>query len=200
MNIITKPKEVKAYIAPIAADDWKGSQSMIEHEIKNTSVIAVLSGGKVFTIDKPSIETRFCFGHGQNGITSQEEEDRANEMAKHAEESVKYFMAENLKGLNEHIKALEKHLHDLEVFGCVGRIMYGTKYTGRDNNHIGISYIKWDEVEWYEARGWKPLSKEDTETVIEAYKQARALFIKRLETYLKRYGLSKVNTWTYLVD
>ena len=30
--------------------------------------------------------------------------------------------------------------------------------------------------------------------------EVKKAFIKRLNTYLKKYGLSKLHTWTYLVD
>ena len=43
-------------------------------------------------------------------------------------------------------------------------------------------------------------TKEDLILIIEVYKQQIENFKKRLNTYLKRYGLSKLTTWTYLVD
>ena len=43
-------------------------------------------------------------------------------------------------------------------------------------------------------------TKEDLLLIIEVYKQQIQNFKKRLNTYLKRYGLSKLTTWTYLVD
>ena len=43
-------------------------------------------------------------------------------------------------------------------------------------------------------------TKEDLLLIIEVYKQQIENFKKRLNTYLKRYGLSKLRTWTYLVD
>ena len=46
----------------------------------------------------------------------------------------------------------------------------------------------------------RPLTTEEIDIVIEAYKKARAAFEKRLNTYLKRYGMSKVETWTYWRD
>ena len=41
------------------------------------------------------------------------------------------------------------------------------------------------------------MTEEERQTVLSAYKQIREDFEKRLNTYLKRYGLSKIDTWTY---
>ena len=46
----------------------------------------------------------------------------------------------------------------------------------------------------------KEANKEDLFLIIEVYKQQIENFKKRLNTYLKRYGLSKLTTWTYLID
>lgn len=43
-------------------------------------------------------------------------------------------------------------------------------------------------------------AEEDKHLIIEGLELEKASFIKRLNTYLKRYGLSKVRTWSYLVD
>jgi hypothetical protein len=36
--------------------------------------------------------------------------------------------------------------------------------------------------------------------IIEGYEQVFADFVKRLQSYLKRYGLTKLDTWTYWID
>lgn len=36
--------------------------------------------------------------------------------------------------------------------------------------------------------------------LIDGYKTVKTAFVKRLNTYLKRYGMSKVEAWSYLRD
>lgn len=38
------------------------------------------------------------------------------------------------------------------------------------------------------------------DALIKGYEVVKEQFIKRLNTYLKRYGLTKLNVWTYLSD
>ena len=44
------------------------------------------------------------------------------------------------------------------------------------------------------------IGSEDVEKIIIAYEDVRSRFAKRLDTYLKRYGLSKVRSWSYWLD
>ena len=44
------------------------------------------------------------------------------------------------------------------------------------------------------------LTKKDIEELKKIVQSEKEKFTKRLNTYLKRYGLSKINSWSYLVD
>ena len=44
------------------------------------------------------------------------------------------------------------------------------------------------------------LSEEDKSGMIKAIEDAKEKHLKRLKTYLKRFGLSKVDAYTWLVD
>ena len=46
----------------------------------------------------------------------------------------------------------------------------------------------------------RDLTPKDKEQILASLEIEKAKFTKRLNTYLKKYGLSKINTWTYLVD
>ena len=76
----------------------------------------------------------------------------------------------------------------------------------------GVSYInqaadsKLKSIYFYrdsedaERKGLVKLSQKEVDAMIQGYKEMKAIFMKRLERYLKRYGLSKVNAWSYLSD
>ena len=62
-----------------------------------------LSNGKIVEIEKPKMQTNFCFGYGwvdPNG----EEEDAADKMAEYAKESQEYFIKKNLEQVDKFIE------------------------------------------------------------------------------------------------
>lgn len=177
-------------------DAWK-SENMQDWCFKNTENIVELSNGKIIIIEKPKIKTDFCFGYGMYLNYEEEDFDRANDMVKVAETNKEYFKRENLKEIEDWIKDL-KQAEYVATF---------RKYSSqsKDNKLSNYSTYKND---WYleEAKNdrrlvdFEIISKEDIEKIIQAYEEVKQAFIKRLDTYLKKYGLSKINAWSYLVD
>lgn len=198
--IYTKSKEVKEIVTPLYVENWE-SEKMQKYCINKASVVAVLSNERVFVIEKPSIKTDFCFGYGMYAQASDEEINKACELADNARKNVEYFLNKNMEDINRWIEILKRHKEDMENNGYSNHpIMYCPEYGNSNSKLIGISAIKIFDVEFYKNKGFEELSKEDTEIIIEAYKQAKIIFAKRLQTYLKKYGLSKLNVWTYLAD
>lgn len=172
-------------------------------------------GEYYYPIEKPSIKKSFCFGHGFCGISTDEESNYAHEMAEKAQQDVAYFLNENLEGLNQQIAELKFLLisdwDEQQKFYEENRdlIPYKVKVSeaylyasySSMKNRVKIGFF--DE----EAKGWKlpdyvlrKPTKEEIETILAEYEEAKKRFMKRLNTYLKKYGLSKVRSWTYLVD
>lgn len=189
------------------------SPSMQEFYKKDLEFVVKL-GGSYLTIDKPRIKKDFCFGHGQNGITTQEDTSRATDMAKHARESKDFFINENLETLNYLTYAIQYHIIKLKDGWDKAQEFYQKNeklipYTYTIDTPYLVSYYKYPRVvlqfvNWdREQDNRVPKVKataEDLETILSAYNEVITNFKKRLNTYLKRYGLSKINSWTYLVD
>ena len=152
--------------------------------------------GKLLSVDKPRIETRFCFGHGYCGVSSMEDEQRASDMANHARTSEDYFKRENLKGIEWTISELEDN----------HRCAYITSAYRDSNSLAGLNFCYMADMELRqgnaEALGvyFHILTPEERQEAVKVYKLERERFTKRLNAYLKRYGLSKVHSWTYLSD
>lgn len=193
-------KELKGrYMAIICSDVWPNSTSMQKYAEKNFSVGVELDNDDLYVITKPSIQTSFCFGYGYCGRSDEEDWQGARDMADHASRDTRYFMEENLKELNERIELLRDDHY------------VGYKYLAYSGQPEG-SHLKtyslcrtWDGPEeatwrWSNCRQVEKLSERERAALIEGYETAKQLFTKRLNTYLKRYGLSKLNTWTYLRD
>lgn len=180
---------------------WNGNQHMVDFCVGKTDVVVKLRGKYLFPVDKPRIETSFCFGYGYCGVSDEEDYRGAANMAQHARTNEGYFIRENMKQITGKIEALnnggyialirghyitKSNLVDIEYFRDY------EKTTGRIDNAIARYHEKGDIAFIME--------EEDKAIILQAYEEAKAHFEKRLKTYLKRFGLSKVNSWAYLSD
>lgn len=180
---------------------WNGRQKMIDWCVNKTDVVVKIRDKYLFTVDKPSIETDFCFGHGMYGISTDEEERGAFRMAEYARTNEAYFIEENMKQITGRINALNDSRYIALIRGHyitksnIVDIEYFRDYYGTEGQLNGV-------IAQYHEKGDIAFLMEDSDKAIimQAYEEAKQHFEKRLKTYLKRYGLSKVHSWTYLVD
>ena len=184
------------YLEEMAA--YWSSSKMLEYCKKKAAYFVELTGGEYIALDKPTIETRFCFGHGLNGISTQDDEENAQNMAHYASTNKNYFIDENLRGINEEIKAL-KEADKVYIFLNYTKENPADKL--RTYRPTGLFYgPEYRPAFWNNLEKLQEIGAEDRGRIIAGLEIVKAQFIKRLNTYLKKYGLSKVNTWTYLRD
>lgn len=194
----TKEKELKAaYVDEAAAIMAHGLKERFEswqkYFEKDVARVVQLENGDLYAIDKPSIETSFCYGyHGW------EDSDGARRMANRTEsDGGEIFKAENLARFDANITSLkdDRMLKYIRV-----------KYNGSPENtkikELAYYYNYERERAELDAKrdGRYELSDADRQTIITAYETERKEFEKRLDAYLKRYGTSKLKTWTYWED
>ena len=74
------------------------------------------------------------------------------------------------------------------------------KYSGQHNPHLVSinAYHPWDINP--NDTTHTVLSRDEINNITAGYEEVEKTFTKRLNTYLKRYGTSKLNVWTYLRD
>ena len=177
---------------------------------------AELPDGKIITIDKQSIKKHFCFGeHGYDF-------DNAVHMANYASESTEYFKRENMKYFTEWINDLETSINNghVDVSGNYVLVINPIHYTGQsaDCRLACVSFYQlWAVIDacggscnletlpgrTITIRGrenCKVATKEEIQIILAAYKEAMETHEKRVNTYLKKYGMSNVRTWTYWAD
>ena len=140
------------------------------------------------TFDKQDIEKSFCFGWScQGGMTYEEATDMCHNF------SEADFKAGNLKRFDN------KYIHRLKAIE-EKQIKLKREYVTSKELGAEIMYITTDR----DVSGDITLSVEDSTRLREAYKQKvqdlRNEFEKRLDAYLKKYGLSKIRRWTYCAD
>ena len=162
----------------------------LDHYVKGTA-IAVEVEGRVFAIDKPEIETRFCHP---------DEPAEAVEAWRKVCRTWEYFRDENLAGIDRKIKSLEE-----------GRLGYPLQLTGGEMGIGGLFVYKdfdglWnfgtDSDRFYITKDSEAtaMDEETRGALLKAYKAARVAMEKRLATWWKRYGADKLHCWTYWQD
>lgn len=186
-------KKLKEEFKDLMADVWGKDTHMIEYCTKETDLIIKTSQGFILDIEKPKIETRFCFGYHDY---VEGDYESANDMADYAETNFDYFRKENLKQVQDTIDWLSDDNN---------KLYFQNHYYSQTKDILKsiTSFQRWDEPadifnKVYEK--YKPVPDEDRQLLIKAYELEKERFSKRVETYLKRYGLSKVHAWSYWAD
>lgn len=187
-----KKAELKErYLAYLAAETWQNCEKMIDYNRKKISQVVELDNGELVAIDKPNIETNFCFGY------SNYEYDEAEKMKEHAETHADYFIDENLRRFDKEYPEWLKNKPDTAYIQ--------TRYINAPENTkikdiVFLDYWKSSGLTDEEKKKIRKLSPAEIEKLLTAYAEERAIFEKRLHAYLKRYGTKKLNCWTYWRD
>lgn len=186
---------------------WANRPDMVDYCTKKTAAAVALPSGEIVTVDKQSIETRFCFG--ENGY---DYEDAVNAAA-HARRDEEYFIEQNMKAYREWIRELREILDGgyhrtlaIREWGYLSqpkdcrlvseRIVLTTSVLAGLGGSARLSDLPGEKVTVYgeEVRIATPL---EVKIVLAAYEEAARLHEQKVRAYLKRYGLSKVCAWTY---
>lgn len=183
-------KELKARLTEEFAKVYKTDEKMIKFCVDSISGMVELESGSMYCFEKPSIETRFCFGYGQNGISTEEDFENAVACRKRISQKEAFFAA-NMEKFND----LEK------TFNYEGNV-YGTYKYDKTEMNLRNLYTEDYKRYWGKIHGIvaEVLTETDKINLLKELENQKKMFEKRLETYWKRFGASKLKTWTYLVD
>ena len=154
--------------------------------VKDIDSVVELSHG-LFAIKKPFIETRFCFSFDevQDCHCGTDTYGEALKSASNVQE--KLFIKENIKrNAFDFQENLKKYSFGYTVANFADKSILEICY-GRSSYALQAAE---------DGRAWE-LSESDVQALIKAFEEARERFIKRLKTYWKRYGNTKLKTWTY---
>ena len=144
---------------------------------------AVKVHGHYYLIDKPSIDNRFCF-HDEGpdyDFYCHLMDDKEKRLAE-------YFKSENLAKFDR----LIDHIESGDTGGD-NRLWFEDCYN--DGLRIAVTTTqRWGDD------NLTLCTPDERAIVLAAAKFGRAAMEKRLDAYLKRYGVSKIHTWTYWAD
>ena len=178
--------------------------------MKKAAACAILPDGGMVIVEKQGIEKSFCFG--ESGYDYAEAQD----MAAHARTSESYFKHENMEYFRRWVKDLTEVLNGL---GNYMLTISGTAYY-RQTEDCKLCGIRFDRISdildacggsayleelpgmelTVRGRKCRIATSEELKAILDAYKQAEAAHEKRVDNYLKRYGMKNVRTWTYWRD
>lgn len=144
--------------------------------------------GYTFSVEKQSIKTSFACYYGFCGVSREEEHEDAVDEARRLLTKEDYFIEKNM----EYYNWLEDEVKEADILRDKG-------YRNGEVLPCTQLYIDYYMPCWRESIVCR-LSEEDKSGMIKAIEDAKEKHLKRLKTYLKRFGLSKVDAYTWLVD
>lgn len=170
---------------------------------KDAGQIVKLSNGGYFVVGKSRMQTHFCFGYDTD-FSGHEQSD--------AERARAAFVASATAFKNANLSALDETIEELKVGKMEWNrvpVLVRESYCGQ-SEPINVYDLSWERLSTIiERHGGSAtqaqidadcVSAEDRAIMLGAYEAEREDFSKRLDTYLKKYGTSKLHTWTYWRD
>lgn len=185
---------------------------MLDYHIKRYPLAVRLTDGRVIFCERDHLKTSFCFGHGQNGVTTEEETRMAFRCEDYARTQEDYFISKNMERIRDYVAdAKGTSEKGYSNNGCKYCYSYSVRPSeGRKEQQLLFSDYTKDELlggcEYHfylsneQAESLTLIEGEDRQRVVALYEAEEANRLRRVQSYLKRYGLSKLKTWTYLVD
>jgi hypothetical protein len=174
---------------------WEDKKDMQDYCNGRVNNGLILENGSIVIFEKPRIKKDFCFSTDINGMYSEEKTNQAVEMAHHARTNQQYFVDKNMKAnFGDYDQLFEYNANGVDV--------YTTPHYRTESRLVSLTCENYrhSEYELIKIRQGYKLTTKDIEALKKMVEQEKEKFLKRLNTYLKKYGLSKVHSWTYCSD
>lgn len=196
-------EEVRANYAQI----WPGDDHMIDYCTNQVNKLLRV-GDMLVIFEKIRLETSFCFGYGFYGVSTVEEDRAAASQAAKMRSDESRFIEENTKRLKEEIAGIRyilacRHHEEVEMnyqYDGLELIFRHSGFSGENSHNLTkTAWVKrWETIE--KPEDFRIATDEEALQVVEVLEEQLREVTKRCETYLKKYGTSKLNVWTYLRD
>lgn len=163
-------------------EEWAKGQRDSDYIMKAYESAVKLADGIVL-FDRPKIETKFCFRDEGPDYEFYKECCANKDVLRD------YFIRENMDQ--------QRIAEPVE-----GKDMYIVRYY--DDNREGREYVhfcRWPEdLNLRREDTFRKATDEERRTYLAELGRVRKAFRKRLDTYLKKYGVSKLHIWSYWAD
>lgn len=190
----------------ISENVWNGTVRMVDYCVKSPARLVKLSDGGILGIEKPKIETRFCYGENDRGQGG----DGPGTMA-FAQKQVAYaftkegFMSNNLGAFDRMMvgnvgrKALSQEVL-LDGDNKMTKAVFVSSTYKTGSRICSLEYRNG----WYDrfARpdGSRDLTESEIKDIRHAYMVVREDFKRRLRNWWKRNGANGIKAWTYWTE
>ena len=192
INTKQTQQELRERYREIQKKRWSSNEKMINFCVDSVTRFVLLDNGSIAIILKPPIKKSFCFGYSFDSGNN-DSYDRALSMVEHASTKDDYFLEKNLE---EMLKKKERLNGEFRDYG--NNLLHPCIY--QDHSSKEVSEIAFRNDEDIREGGYTKLSENERKAFVEAYDIEIEAFQKRLLAYLKRYGLSNINVWSYWRD
>jgi len=185
-------------------------ESMRDYYAKKSYFIT-LSDGAIFEIEKPSIQTRFCCGEDDRGQGGEGYGTMAFAHKYLESKRTEYgFKAHNLGEFDRkwlHYVGRPRSWDRLRIWFHAGAGWYlRPAYCSQHDDPRVLSidrpvgYYEYNIDKFKRPINARDLNAEDIRLIRAGYAKVRADYKKRLNAYWKRFGASKLHTWTYWTE
>ena len=198
-------EQLKYYLEYILDNDIDEKKLMRDYDFDNADVyIPICNGQFIAIIDKEHLQTEFyhgfsCIGQGQTSSEMWQtiQNQKNNE--------VEHFKAENLYETNEKIEMAKSVVNDTYYNNDNwNRKKYKFAFRPRwhrlKNVNVLNIYMDTEGSHSYNNELDLDLNNTDKKNILKGYKLCKEHMEKRLDTYLKRFGTSKIHHRTYCSD
>ncbi len=152
-----------------------------DYYVKHSAVL-VEAQGVVFSITKPTIETRFCHDDESPDLKIWEEQVK----------TFPFFQKENTRGLETAIEQLEKA--ELGNDSCPQCII--VRYKNSCSSYI-VNGLHENLIDYPDESKYIPMTEETRQALLKALRTTLSIFQKKLHAWWKKYGPEKLHVWTY---
>ena len=162
-------------------EEWAKGQRDPDYIMKAYESAIKLADGIVL-FDRPKIETKFCFRDEGPDYEFYKECCANKDVLRD------YFIRENMD---------QQRIAEPEEGQDMYIVNYGDNRTGREYVH----FCRWPEdLNLRREDTFRKATDEERRVYLAELGRVRKAFRKRLDTYLKKYGVSKLHTWSYWAD
>lgn len=187
---MTTSNALQNYLAEINSNVWASDIRMQEYAKRQAVEAYETSDGLFVVFEKENIKREFAFGYGFCGMSYQDDAASAWQQADDAKNNTAYFMRENLKTIDNFIERLLNTDYRIGLF---------REYRASQR----ICFVRSENDQWFysdQKLFIRFMTETERQELLEVAISVRARRVKRLNTYLKRYGLSKVRAYAFLSD
>lgn len=163
-----------------------------------SNFIAIKHKDGFILLEKGRIKTTFYSGYGINGRSSLDDFNKTNELACQISSDFSVFVQKNIDSLSvsETIRILKEHKNRVLVLSKnpINNDCYDLSVFWKFNDHLygSANSLKDDSYEQPDQQTY--------DLIFKAFDYVISNFKIRLDSYLKKFGLSKVYSYTYLRD